>query len=141
MLAPSPARWSVVVGSVLAVAVLAGGADPESSELQLRLVGLASLTLVVLAATVAWGRTLLVWVGVPMLLPAVLSAVALLGPPEEGIVLPFLVTTPTACGWAIFAFAAWNRVVWSPLPERSGQPSTERGCDAVDDPPPPGGKG
>ena len=118
-----PARWCVVLGSALAVAVLAGGAGPQPSDLRLQLVGLSSGALVVLAVAVAWGRTLLVWVGVPMLLPALVGAVALLAPPDEGIVLPFLLTTSTGCGWAVFAFAAWNRIGWTPASTGSGEPS------------------
>ncbi|MFS0884099.1 hypothetical protein [Aeromicrobium sp. 179-A 4D2 NHS] len=100
-----------------------GERSPEPSDLRLQLVGLSSGALVVLAVAVAWGRTLLVWVGVPMLLPALVGAVALLAPPDEGIVLPFLLTTPTGCGWAVFAFAAWNRIGWTPAPTGSGEPS------------------
>jgi len=124
-IAARPARVAVVLGSVAAAVVLFGGGRPEPSDGLLTLVGVLCAVLAVLAAALSAGRLQLVWFGAPTAVLAAVTAYALLGPPDEGILLPFLVTTPTACGWAIFAVAAWNLVGSTPVPATSGGPPPE----------------
>lgn len=125
LIAARPARVAVVIGTVAAAVVLVGGGSREPSDGLLTLVGVLASVLAVLAVAISVGRSQLVWFGAPLAVLAAVTAYALLGPPDEGILLPFLVTTPTACGWAIFAVAAWNLVDSTPVPVTRGGPAPE----------------
>lgn len=125
LIATRQARVAVIAGSVAAAIVLIGGERPESSDGLLALVGVLCAVLAMLAVAISVGRSQLVWLGAPLAILGGAAAYMLLGPPDGGILLPFVVTTPTACGWAIFAVAAWNLVGSTASPVTSGGPAPE----------------